>query len=285
MAKKSNELTTTDNNAQNTDLTLLQQRPDYLIEHTETTGTELLSQYVVPPRLKIVQPLTRPPLIEMFNPGDMVALPSNTLIDSINEVGGKKPMEESPGIIVVPIFFYPEWISTNPLVGDLPFIRDRSFDSGSEIAIKSRNPKTRTEQYPGSNDPKQVIRYTEVLNYIFVLMTETDIGSEPILMSFSKSEHKAGTTLNSLVKMRKAPIFSCMFKGVIKQRSNQQGRWFGMDFANPPKDVGGWVTDKRLFDSFKLAHDSFKDAYERNLLVADYDAPNDSEMDGGSAEM
>lgn len=236
-------------------------KPEFL-RNAEPTGLELVRQYIVPPRLKMVQALSKAPLIDLYKPGTLVAVPAMIPVDEFN----------GPGFVFTPIFFWPEWIQTNPReLTHLPFIRDRSLDSASSIAVKSRTPATREEACP--EDRSKKLNNIEMLNFMVVITSSSPIGSEPVLLSFSKGEHKAGTTFNSLIKMRKAPIFGCQFIGRIAKRVNTEGNWFGVDVTNPPADVSPWVADQATFNEFGRMHTELKEAYESKLLLPDYDEP------------
>lgn len=242
-------------------------KPEFL-QGASPTGTELLRNYVVPPRLKVVQPTSKAPLCDMFKQGDLVAVPSMTLIDN---KGG-------PGIIFTPIFFWPEWLLTNPReLIQLPYVRERSLDPRSPIAAKAKNPATREEKCPEDPSGKLKMNYVEVLNFMVIITSNSPVGLEPMLLSFQKAEHKAGTTFNALIRMRQAPLFGCQFLGKIGERTNTKGRWYGVDVQNPPQELASpWVANQDTFNAFGELHLQFKEYYENNLIMVDYDEPSEA---------
>ena len=50
------------------------------MKEDEAKGTESLLQYIIPPRIKIVQKQSDSELLERFNPGDVIIVPSNTML-------------------------------------------------------------------------------------------------------------------------------------------------------------------------------------------------------------
>lgn len=236
-------------------------------------GTELLGKYIRPPILKVIQPLTKPPLIDLFDPGDLIIMPTNTLISSLEKDEEGKRMKKGSKVPFVPIYFWPEWIVQNPLEikEQHGSIRDRTFDPESTIAAKARNPKTRHEPCP--EKPDRNISYLEVFNYAVIIMRE-DVPAEPAILRFKAGEHSAGTAFNSLLQARNAPPFGCVFDMQVGFRSNSKGQWFGIDCMNP--ESGPWVESKELYDAFKEKHEDFKSFHEANAIVVEDDTEADA---------
>lgn len=218
-------------------------------------ANELLSQYVQPPRMKIVQPTTKPPLSERFSPGDLLLMPSETLVANRGEP-----------FLFTPLFFFPEWITVNPLGSD-QFIRERTYDPESDLATKARDPKRRKEPCP--EDASKTISHRESLVFIVALHLE-EFAESYAALSFARAEHKKGTALASSIKMSGVPMYGTIWEGKVSQRSNAEGQWFGVD-TGPPHGTSRFVQDKELYEKYKAAHADFRDAYLNNKIKMDSD--------------
>jgi hypothetical protein len=248
--------------------------PDYL-RNEEALGVEELGQFVTPPRLKVVQPLSdRDTFLTKFNPGDVVAVPQLLLVSPMKDPADDAVASDN-GVPFhfVPIFFFVEWCLWNPLKarGTLPCIRERSLDPKSPLAVKSRNPATWTEPCPEM--PDEAIRYTEHLNFICMLRDKPELGNVPVVLPFSRSEHRCGSNLASLIKMRHAPIFACQFEASVGFRQNAKGQWYGIDVTNPSTKSGvtGFVQDEEAYEGFRNLHEELKDAHEKSKIVVSYE--------------
>ncbi len=228
----------------------------------EQTGTEELTQYIIPPRLKIVQKQADSELLELFDPGDVIIVPSNTMICEMEKVRGK-PTGKTRGFDFTPVFFFTEYCAWNPiqLKGQVPAVRERTFDHASPIAINAKNPALRIQQHPDYEDMK--IRFVEHLNFLIFIQGL----DEPVILSFSRAAHAAGRTFCSLIRLRKAPIFGCMFHADVVHKKNQQGDWWEIAVKNPDKDQ--W-TEKALYETFKEAHADFVKAHQAAKIRPDY---------------
>lgn len=251
--------------------------PAHLQEHG-LEGQELLQQYVIPPRLKVMQPTRREPYRD-FPEGSVVAVPLNVLVAEYSK-------EFGPALQFVPLFFWPEWCAWNPLAsqGQLKAIRDRTFDKTDIIAIKARDEKKRKSEicpeFPRDRENKpQYISYVEHLNFLVFPLSGVLAGS-PVCMTFDRGEHRQGTKFSGLIQQRKAPPWGCQFEAVIRQRTNTQGTWYGMDVDNPRADsISPWsaVDQKDLLRGLYL---EAKKAYDTKTLQVDY---GDDSQDEGEA--
>jgi len=237
-------------------------------------GVEDLSQFVTPPRVKIVQKQASAMLLERFTPGDVIIVPQQVLVAPIarNEKG--KVLDTGVPFFFTPVFFFPEWCLWNPIKmkGSLPAIRERSLDPKSPIAVKSKSVATWKEPCPENRECD--CRYVEHLNFVCVLASdEHELAGTPIVLSFSRAEHKSGSNLASLIKLRRAPIYGCQFMGVVGHRTNSQGDWFGIDAVNPAGDSGitPFVMDETRFKALAALHEEMRTAHESAKIRVDYD--------------
>jgi len=243
------------------------QLPAYMRD--EPRGDETIGQYVIPPRLKIVQRVASDELLAIFSAGDVIIVPNNLAV----AVG----TDEAPASFrFVPLFFFPEWCTWSPieLRGQENTILARSLDPTSDIAQKAKNPGLRSEQHP--RNPNLFIKHAEHLNFI-ISLRDHDLAGEPIVMSFVRAEHQSGSRLCSLIKMRKAPIYGCVFEATVGKRSNAKGQWHGLNLSNPANNQ--WVPEEE-FAAAKAVHLDFVKLHEESRVRVAYETPP-NEDDGG----
>jgi hypothetical protein len=264
MAKSKNETTAM------TRTPINEQKPAWMIE-AEREGVENLGQYIIPPRIKFIQNQADEQYSE-FSPGDTVLVPQKVLL-----------IEAGSPFFFTPLFFFTEYIRTNPIEvkGQQPFIIERTLDPHSELAKKARDPERRVEEYP--DNPKWEINNVEVLNYLILIHGREDLAGMPICLGFSKSEWMQGSRLAGLIKMRRAPIYGCVFQAMVPPapRRNTKGSWYGADIGNPSEDSGvsPFVEDEATFESFKAIHHELKEAHSKQEIQVDYTEGADAKDD------
>jgi hypothetical protein len=239
-------------------------------EAAKSEGLETIQQFVVPPRIKIIQK-NADEKYAAFEPGDIILTPQMIKIASVGEP-----------FFFVPLLFYAEWCTVNPIQtkGQLPMIRDRSWDGNGEIARKSRIQSLREEVCPESPQYKMVNR--EYLSFIVLLFnaTEPGLNGVPISLSFASGEHRVGTQTASLITMRKpAPIYGNVLQGVVPEtlRKNQKGSWYGIDVSNPGVEgIPAYIQDKDEFLALQGLHRKVRKQYEERLIHVDYEDEPDS---------
>jgi hypothetical protein len=242
-------------------------------------GTELLGQYVQPPRIKVVQKSSGPPFDEMFGVGEVIAVPHMIRIAGIEGKNGH-PFH------FVPVFFFPEWCLWNPieLKGIEPAIVERTTDPTSRLVVLSRDPAVWSVDHPTAKDKKgQPLqrRYVEHLNFVVVLIGEHELAGSAAVLTFAKAEHRAGSSFASLIKMRKAALYGCQFEGRVGYRTNNKGNWFGIDVSNPSGDSGltPFVTDRDDYDGLKAIHEEMRQAHEHSKIKVDYEETPEDVVD------
>jgi len=238
--------------------------PDFMRDK-EVLGVKGLQEYVIPPRIKIVS-LQSAKLLETFRAGDVVLTPTNSIIvepdrddrGSLSE-GGNRSFDFTP------IFFYPEWVTWNDikLKGQEDSVLYRTTDPTDPIVAKARNKKLREEDHPRVEGLK--IRHVEHLNYIVVLI-DHPIGEQPALLSFSRGEWFSGCNFASLIGMRKASLFGCVYTATVIFRKGKLGDWYGLDVSNPTDRVP-WVTEEQ-YGLFESLHLKFEDHHKNSRLKA-----------------
>jgi len=243
-------------------------RPDFMAD--APLGIDDLRQYVTPPRIKVVQKQARTDLLDMFGVGDVIVVPANIVVTEMGRTDKGQPTGEADPFFIVPLFFYVEWCTWNPLElkGKVPAIRDRSFDPKSALALKAKSSEHRKELIPGEKD--LYMRHVEHLNFIVMLYDHPTLGGAPVVMTFARGEHFSGRGLCNLIKLRKAPLYGCVFECHLGHRENEQGDWWGLDIINPAGDVSPWVNAEE-FEAFKALHLEFVKAHQDARIRVDYD--------------
>lgn len=245
------------------------------MQEDQNLGTENLANFIRPPRVKIVQSTSHEDFKKNFNEGTALIVPTMVPIADVEEEGSF--------FRFTPIFFYPEWVSMNPLYtrGTMPAVRARSLDPGSEIARKAQDPELREEEVGGLKKP---IRHVENLVFIVMIHGIPEIENQPAVLTFSKAEWRAGSTLAALIKARRAPIFGCVFEGSVSKRSNADGQWYGIDCINPSSGAP-LLEDEETYLAYKELHNGFKERHQRDEIKVDYDDESPSkEVDTEAAE-
>jgi hypothetical protein len=247
--------------------------PDFIKRGKEALGTERLAQFVTPPLFKVVQKQSDDALQDAFGKGTTILRPADVVV-----------AKAGTPFHIIPIIQYPEYVTWAPieLKGQVPAILARTLDQKSELARKATNRDTWIEQGYKFNDRTiEKVRHVEHITFIVALFNH-EIGLMPAVMSFARAEHKSGRQLASMIKMRQADMFGCVFEAVVnpEPRKNEKGSWFGWDIRNPTVEgVAPWVTDKELYDNLAKLNKDFEEAYQNNLLRANYD--DDAPVDAG----
>ncbi len=227
-------------------------------------GKEGLKQYFVPPRLKIVQSQARKELRDRFPIGTIVAMPAGVVVANSYQ-----------SFLFTPFFQFTEFVTFNPIAEGVDTIRDRSTDPSSEIAKKARNTKTRREACPDQilKDPsKNIMRHTEVINYLSVIWNVPELHMMPVLIPFMSGGFKDGKMVSTLIEFRAndPDIYACVLQGVLSDRKGDGNDYFGINIENP-RDGGWYVQSNEEYLALQAMHRKFKLMYGGGELRADYD--------------
>lgn len=260
--------------------------PDFMQEDSEL-GKEDLTKYIKPPRLKVVQRNADEQYRQQFDAGDVILIPQMVLVAAVKRDERDRPVERGTAFAFVPLLFFPEWITVNPMAykGSEPFIRDRSLDPKSEIAFKAQSPETWEEPHPTrpkTDDGKDAkIRHQECLNFVVVILGVAGLEAQPVVMSFSKTAHRTGSNLAMLINMRRnAPIFGCVFEAHVEGRKNAKGEWLGLAVGNPAETgFGPTITNARDYQALKTLHYVLK-----GRILVDYEDIAEDLAANGSGE-
>lgn len=232
-------------------------------------GVDNLAQYVSPPYIKIVQKQSKAPYNE-HPVGTVMAVPQNIQLFG--------PMQE---FHVIPIFTYTEFVLCNPYVlSHLDFIRERSFDPQSNIALRARDFNNRTDICPEAPEAekekdKYKMCYFEHINFVCLIEEHEVFRETPIVFTFRSGEFKTGKLFAGAIKLRQGPMYGMVFKcwsGIHKQGTEEN---FGLNFTNPDEDVSPWVTQERFNFTHEL-HKEFAKTFEENRLQVNYGDDKDT---------
>lgn len=249
------------------------QVPDFMREE-KSEGGEHLSKYIVPPRLKVIQPTRKDDAYNEFDEGDVVLVPAK-----------QRLVKKEEPFLFTPIFGYPEFLTLNPLeLSTLPMIRASSLDPKSDIALKAYNRETRFEKCP--EDPRYQIRHVEVLVFLCYLHNMSAGDPQATAITFSKGEIGVGSSLAAMLQARGKPWYGCVFEAKVpkEKRKNTKGQWYGLNVYNPTMPGSSpFVQDRNLYEALRELHNKFKEAHAANLVAVRHDDERDDEV-GPSSE-
>lgn len=251
--------------------------PDFMREHGHA-GTEGMGKFVQPPRIKCVQPLAKPPVSDNFSEGETCLMPQMGRIAGYDK---KIKNEDQPPIFsFVPILYYVEYCAWNPLElkGVENAILERTYDERSLLAMKARNPDKRSEPKLGQDgqqmktkDGKPLfVKNVEHLNFVVLIDPPHEFEMIPVILTYSRAEHRAGSRLMTLAIQRKAPLYGCRFQATVRKRENLQGFWYGIDCDNPQAPLNPWV-DQADYPKYLAAHGEFKRIFDEKRLQTGYE--------------
>ena len=239
-------------------------QPSFM-EEDKGKGVEELRHFVTPSRLKIVQKQSDDKLLQEFGNGYVILQKG----DGSTEVIAKmvyddkgNPIKGEP-FMFTPVFFFAEYVEWNPR-GTEPAIRGRTLNKFDDIALRSKNPETRSRPHPTA---KGEIACSEQLNFLVVIDGQT----EPAIMTFARGSHKRGRALCNLIQMRKSPLYGCRIEGMVAPDSNEKGSWWSFDGQNPPEGESPWVTDEAKYAAFKATNEEFQDLHVNSRLRPVYE--------------
>jgi hypothetical protein len=239
--------------------------------------------YVSVPRVKIVQSMTKEELKDLYGEGTVVILPGDAVLS-------KKSRDGSDGFEFTPVFFWVEfqvWSDRSDTTS--PMIRDRSFSETSEIAIRSRDPKTRIEPYgpPHPNKAGELLyklRYIEALNFIIVLQSGEYKGMS-VGISFQRGEFATGKRLISLARMRvvngkRVPLWAGRYFACSQLRERGDKKWYGLSIKNADSPFISQIE----MPVMKGAFEGFRDLHAAQLIGLAEDNDEGGEFEDSAAE-
>lgn len=231
--------------------------PAFMAEDVDApTGLEEAVGYRSLQRLKVIQKSADSDLIEAFGIGTCIIGNSDLVVCTT-----KAPFR------FVPIVFAPEWLVVNDRKDPSGvFIADRSFDSKSVIAQRSRNPALRVEHYGDNHQFKRT--YVENLSF-FVRITDCkespDLVGDVVCMGFAKGEHKTGRRFIDNMMAKKSRLYGMEFEAMTSAegRKNASGEWWGFDI-----EFVGFV-DQETYERNKADHIELHELYTSSRIIVE----------------
>lgn len=245
--------------------------PTYM-QADKGVGLEKLSQFVVPPMVKIVTATSDKELRETFGVGTVIMSPDNVVIASPSDRDPVTGVAATPAsFLFTPLFFYEEFITwVDRDCPDVFMIKDKSFNPLSAIARKARSSDTWTEPMPA---PNEKFNYSHQQHLNFVIKVEGI--DKPMVISFSRSSWKVGKELARMIHRREAAIFGNRFACLIVETTDDKNTWLIPQVESPPDGVT-WVSEAD-YPVFKELHEKFMKLHAESLLRPDYTVVNDLE--------
>lgn len=224
-----------------------------------------INENAKPPFVKIIQAQAGAPYSPPFVTGDVIVAP---LMQKIADTDN--------GFTFTPLHFFVHYTVINPfkMRGQLPVIREQSFDPNSEIAKKAE--RITTEPCP--ENPEYKIQYCKVLNFI---TTIEGVHIPGIWLFFNRGEFANGRAFLGIIQSLPAPMFICRFRATPTQRVGKEGKWIGLNITPDPSlyepDEEKAIKNKKLSDHYvELVNRRELDLSEGMESVQD--EPDNSEM-------
>jgi hypothetical protein len=255
---------------------LANQAPDFIKRGAQAEGTSRLDEVVVPPLIKIMQKQSDDALLTTFPKGTVILRPVDILVANVGQ-----------SFKFVPLMQFTEYVTWAPIEmkGQVPAILDRTFDQRSELARKATDANRWSENgYKFKDKIIDKVRHVEHIVFIIQLV-DHPAGDIAAALSFARAEHKTGRSFASLLKMRNADAFGCVFEAVVpsEPRKNDKGSWYGLNISNP-KEGSPWVTDKALFEHLRATALKLEEAFANKRLRTDLDPDEAVEQRDEGAE-
>ncbi len=246
--------------------------PDFLAQYVkEDTSLDLLKEHRVVPRFKLIQATTDEDLKSSFGEGSVIVRPGDALICKY----------EGDGFNFVPLFFFLEWAKWRDLKGNGPMIMDRSHEASSDIAIRSKDAKTRKELYPGMENvideaQKMYFQYVEHIRFIGVIYGDHPLVGQPVTLSFERGEWIQGKNFISAVAMRRqlvgegddkesvqVPLWAQVWKlNSVHHTPDATRKWYGFGFEAAEQAI--IQPDEAV--AMQALHIEYKDLFKKQRL-------------------
>lgn len=243
--------------------------PDYIKEECEQAeGLDMMGDMIVPNRIKVVQALSNDMKDAGYSEGDVVVTPINV------KVG-----DEANALDCVVLLSWAEYLIINPRgVSDLYWLRDRTTDPKSVIAMKARN-RVKEPLPEGGVDPKTKMpyqmEYVKAANFL-VWLVDHNVAA---IATFMKGEGKYGDAFASLITSRGLAVYGGMYRLSCNTRTNKSGdKWKGLTAGNSPVSQG--FCPMNLVEPMKELHRYYKDQWANQNISVNYDDMSDQESGG-----
>ena len=259
---------------------------NYLAKYAEAdTSLDMLSKYVVVPRIKLIQGMTAENLKTAFGEGSAIVRPGDAMV-----VARDQPFQ------FVPLSFHSEackWADRKDK--EQSAILERTTDQSSPLFAKASNPATRFEPYEEDAkkpaDKQRKYRYVEHLCFTGIIYGDNPLTGQQVALTFARGEYGQGRNWITAMKLRKLvvdgerrpmPLWSQVWTLVPKLREKGDKKWWGFDFS--PSEPGA-ILEEEVPNFFEQHKDVLKNLAANRILVAHEDEDDPAPGDDGKAEM
>lgn len=222
-----------------------------------------LKEYRIVPRLQVLQGLSPQELKDRHGEGSVILMPGDTLVS-----------KRATPFLFVPIFFFAEYItwrdrrdkSAQP-------IEARSFKKDGAIAALSRDPKKRSEQYPGGPSEKPwERRHTEHLCFTGLIYGEHPLAGTLCVLQFQRGEFTTGRSFTNSIGMRRiegrqVSLWMQVWEFSVLPRSKNGNNWWGIQPA-APTNADPYIQAEEIVPMRALRYE-LAQAFEENRLIVD----------------
>jgi hypothetical protein len=264
---------------------VMAERPEWMqVEGRAIKGTEELKQYVIVPRIKVIQKQARAETQAKYKIGDVIVSPLGAML--VPAPTDREITAENPGdpLLFTPIFFWTDYYTQNPIeLQNAPMIVEgsRTADPKSEVARRAKDKELRQEELKGADGKplkvggKQLyVRHIESLNYIIIPRLTQVV--DPVVLSFQKGEWFTGSKFAGMIRMRRASLFECIFQVRVTPRSRNGNDWLGLEPDAPSVEgVSGWVQEEAEAKAFEALYEQFHEEHKKSGLQADLSEADD----------
>lgn len=261
---------------------------NFLAQYQDDTSLQAMEQFMIVPRLKIIQAMTATDLKTQFGEGSVIVRPGDTLV-------WKFP--EDPPFIFNPHFFYTEYCEwSDRRDNENPAIRRRTFDPTHEIARRSQDKNLRFKVYEGDEklDPQKQkkIRYVQHFVWLGQIYGDHALADTCVAMSMEKGEHTQGRNFISAIQMRRmevggegtptervrVPLWAQLWALKPALRESESNKWFGFDFSPPDRTI---ILPEEA-DACRAGHLKLSKLHEENKIRVDHGDNDQGGEDDGS---
>jgi hypothetical protein len=229
---------------------------------------EGMRQFMIVPRLKIVQGQSDGELKKQFGEGAVIINPGAALV-----------AEKEAPFHFVPLFYFSEYaLWSDRRDKESKAIIERSFDANSIIAKNAADKAKREVLYPGHekkpDKEKWYKRYVHHFCFPGIIYGDNGLAGTPVVLSFERGEWTNGRQFVSSIQMKKfqlpngtrktLPLWAQVWQLQSAPRLGELGNWWGYE----PRFVGR-IADAEV-NPFRAQHLEFARLHEEKLLQVDH---------------
>lgn len=253
----------------------------FLTKVQDDKSLDSMAEFMIVPRLKIVQGSAATELKERFGEGSVIIRPGDAMVVDPDE----------GGFLFVPHFFFVEYCKWSDYKDkDSNAILDRTFDPTHDVAKRSMDPDKRDEVYEG--DDKKPAKSQRFYSYVQhfcwpgVIYGNHPLAGTPVVLSMERGEFGNGRNFITAIQMRrhevdgervKVPLWAQVWSLKVSERpATVANSWLGFDF-----EAQGVITDGEA-EQFRDDHLELARLHEENRLRVDHGDEREAAPDDAS---